>query len=72
MRRHAPVGAQPRSENEEWRSWPSVRVYIPNLPSGSTTYDIHKNLHRFGKVEFIRIEETRQGNFAQSAHVTFK
>ncbi|KIX06479.1 uncharacterized protein Z518_04455 [Rhinocladiella mackenziei CBS 650.93] len=61
-----------RPPAEEWRKWPSVRAFIPNLPRGTTTYDIHKNLQRFGKVEFIRIEETRQGVFARTAHVTFK
>ncbi|OAP59082.1 hypothetical protein AYL99_06380 [Fonsecaea erecta] len=56
----------------EWRTWSSVKATIPNLPRGTTTYDIHKNLQRFGKLEYIRIEETRQGNFARYAHVTFR
>ncbi|KAL2425957.1 RNA-dependent RNA polymerase 1 [Exophiala dermatitidis] len=60
------------ARDEEWRAWPSVRAFIPNLPPATTTYDIHKNLHRFGKVDFIRLEETRQGVFARSALVTFK
>ncbi|KIW95817.1 uncharacterized protein Z519_02881 [Cladophialophora bantiana CBS 173.52] len=57
---------------QEWRSWSSVRATIPNLPRGTTTYDIHKNLQRFGRLEYIRIEETPQGDFARKAHVTFK
>ncbi|EXJ86569.1 hypothetical protein A1O3_03522 [Capronia epimyces CBS 606.96] len=64
--------ARAPSRGEEWRTWPSVRAFIPNLPPGTTTYDIHKNLHRFGKVDFIRIEETRQGAFARRANVVFK
>ncbi len=65
-----PTDQTPRSE--QWRQWPSVKGYIPNLPNGVTTYEIHKNLHRFGNVEYIKIEETRQGNFARNAFVTFK
>ncbi|OQU97853.1 hypothetical protein CLAIMM_03732 [Cladophialophora immunda] len=66
-------GATRQSNTEqEWRSWPSVKATIPNLPRGTTTYDIHKNLQRFGKLEYIRIEETRQGNFARYAQVMFK
>ncbi|OAL36764.1 hypothetical protein AYO20_03819 [Fonsecaea nubica] len=60
------------SAEKEWRSWPSVKATIPNLPHGTTTYDIHKNLQRFGRLEYIRIEETRQGNFARFAQVVFK
>lgn len=60
------------NKEDEWRRWPSVRVFIPNLPVGTTTYDIHKNLRRFGNVDFIRIEETRQGAFARTATVVFK
>jgi hypothetical protein len=61
-----------QQRNDDWKSWPSVRAFIPNLPDHSTTYEIHKNLRRFGNVEFIRIEESRQGNFAKSAVVNFK
>ncbi|EXJ61487.1 uncharacterized protein A1O5_11803 [Cladophialophora psammophila CBS 110553] len=57
---------------QEWRSWSSVRATIPNLPRGTTTYDIHKNLQRFGRLDYIRIEETPEGDFARRAHVTFK
>ncbi|KAI1610194.1 RNA-directed RNA polymerase [Exophiala viscosa] len=60
------------NNNEEWRKWPAVKALIPNLPQGTTTLDIHKNLQRFGSVEYIRIEETRQGAFARKALVTFK
>ncbi len=67
-----PVAARQAIRNEDWRQWPSVRGYIPNLPKGVTTYDIHKNLNRYGSVEFIRIEESQQGNFARTANITFK
>jgi len=60
------------NNDEEWRKWPAVKALIPNLPQGTTTLDIHKNLQRFGSVEYIRIEETRQGAFARKALVTFK
>ncbi|KAJ9607340.1 hypothetical protein H2200_008413 [Cladophialophora chaetospira] len=72
--RRSPVATPSRqaTRTEDWRHWPSVKGYIPNLPEGVTTYDIHKNLHRFGNVEFIKIEETRQGNFARTAFVNFK
>ncbi|KIX95791.1 uncharacterized protein Z520_08499 [Fonsecaea multimorphosa CBS 102226] len=65
------VMRQSRAE-PEWRNWPCVKATLPNLPLGTTTYDIHKNLQRFGKLEYIRIEETRQGNFARYANVMFK
>lgn len=57
---------------EEWMKWPSVRAYIPRLPEGTTTWDIYRNLNRYGKIDFIRINESRQGNFTNGASVTFK
>jgi hypothetical protein len=71
----SPVAAsssETQVNSRDWKTWLSVRVWIPNLPRGTTTYDIHWNLQRFGKLDFIRIEETRQGNFAKNAQVTFK
>ncbi|OCT53686.1 RNA-dependent RNA polymerase 1 [Cladophialophora carrionii] len=64
--------ARQTRRDEEWRTWPSVKAYISNLPRGVTTYDIHRNFSRFGNVEFIRMEETRQGNFAGQAIIVFK
>ncbi|KAK6382088.1 hypothetical protein LTS17_003973 [Exophiala oligosperma] len=57
---------------EEWRHAPSVRCRLRRLPRGTTTLQIHKNLRRYGNVEFIRIDETRQGESSRSALVTFK
>ncbi|KIW15418.1 hypothetical protein PV08_05464 [Exophiala spinifera] len=62
--RHAP--------NEDWRSAPSVKCRLRRLPKGTTTLQIHKNLRRYGNVEFIRIDETRQGESSRSALITFK
>lgn len=53
-------------------SLPSVRVYIPYLPEGTTTWVIHRSLARYGKIDSIRINESRQGNFSSGAVVTFK
>lgn len=79
MNRHFEAMAQstprPRTRgdnNQDWRQWSAVKAWIPNLPYGSTTSDIHKNLKRFGNVEFIRIEETKQGAFSRTAIVNFK
>ena len=58
--------------HNDWKNLSSVKAWIPNLPAGTTTYDIHKNISRFGKVEWIQITETREGNFGRGATVTFK
>ncbi|RVX71797.1 hypothetical protein B0A52_04196 [Exophiala mesophila] len=62
----------PAPSNAEWKQWPSVKARIPNLPHGTTTWDIQKNLSQFGNLDYIKIGETRQGDFAPSAIVTFK
>ena len=73
FRRYGPQESSRQTvERQEWRNWSAVRARLPNLPPGTTTYDIHKNLRRFGELEFIRIEETRQGNFSKFATVNFK
>ncbi|KAJ9498777.1 hypothetical protein H2202_005963 [Exophiala xenobiotica] len=67
-----PQGLNRRAHNEEWRNAPAVKCKLHNLPPGTTTLDIHRNLRRFGNVEHIRIDETRQGDFSRTALVTFK
>ncbi|KEF58006.1 uncharacterized protein A1O9_05929 [Exophiala aquamarina CBS 119918] len=65
-------GSPGRLIGEEWKKWAVVRASIPRLPEGVSTWDIHRNLHRYGKIDFIRINESRQGNFTSGASVTFK
>lgn len=62
--------------SDDWKKRPSIRVYIPWLPEGTTTWEIYQCLAPYGggqgKIDFIRINESRQGNFSAGATVTFK
>ncbi|KAK5062829.1 hypothetical protein LTR84_004904 [Exophiala bonariae] len=70
---HSGSGSAP---SDDWRTRPSVRVYIPSLPEGTTTWEIYQCLAPYGggqgKIDSIRINESRQGNFSAGATVIFK
>lgn len=58
--------------SEEWRSYSFVSVMVFNLPHGTTTADIHRNLKAHGNVVSIRILQSRQGGQTHTAEVRFK
>jgi RNA recognition motif-containing protein len=55
-----------------WRTYTFVDVFVHNLPSNVTTFDLYRNFIQYGEIAIITIKNTRGGGWKNQADIRFK
>jgi len=68
----APHGQVSSNSQCNWRSYTFVDVFVHNLPSNVTTFDLYQHFVQYGEIAIITIKNPPGGGWKNQADIRFK